>query len=183
MSPKRTTIPAPGFLSPAQARRVFAYNFRVFDRFVHRVQRLPLRAARRCRGIGHESLFDTLVHILNVHEAWISFVLQHPDSELDPLFGDPRRHPRDWPGFHAYDRRVRAVVMAYLRRLTPGELAREVTAWWMPGSYTVSDALLQTTFEQAHHLGEIIGALWQDDISSPEMTWIGVGRAERRARA
>jgi hypothetical protein len=46
----------------------------------------------------------------------------------------------------------------------------------MPGRYTVADALLQATIEEAHHLGEVIGALWQEDLSSPAMTWIDVRR-------
>ena len=50
----------------------------------------------------------------------------------------------------------------------------------MPGRYVVSDGLLQTTFEQAHHLGEIIAALWQDDIEPPPMTWIEVANVRRR---
>ena len=179
---RRSESPGPPRLTPEQARQLFAYNFRVFDRFVRRVQRLPTRAAMRPREIGHQSLFQTLVHVLNVHEAWIAFILQLPDAELDKHFADPARHPTDWRGFHEYHRRVRAAVEAYLARLTPRELSRPVSAWWMPGEYTVSDALLQTTFEEAHHLGEVIGALWQDDIPSPPMTWIEVNRptAQRR---
>lgn len=169
-------------LTPALARRIFAYNFRLFDRFVRRVERLPLRAARRRREIGHQSLFRTLVHILNVHEAWMAFILQLPDSELDKHFSEPGRHPETWREFHAYQRRVRAAIEAYLARLTPRELARPVKAWWMPGEYTVADAILQTTFEEAHHLGEIIGALWQDDIPSPPMTWIEVNRPPAKRR-
>jgi uncharacterized damage-inducible protein DinB len=167
-------------LSPEQARQLFEYNFRVFDRFVRRVRRLPWRAARRAREIGHQSLFQTLVHILNVHEVWIAFILQLPDAELDKHIADPARRPQDWKQFRVYHARVEAAIRAYLARLTPRELARPVRAWWMPGEYTVSDALLQTTFEQAHHLGEIIGALWQDDIPSPPMTWIEVNRKPRR---
>jgi hypothetical protein len=55
-----------------------------------------------------------------------------------------------------------------------------VKAFWMPGDYTVRDAILQSTFEQAHHLGEIIGALWQDDRKPPDMTWIDVRRSPRK---
>jgi uncharacterized damage-inducible protein DinB len=171
-------------LSPAQARALFAYNFRVFDRFVRRVKGRPFRAARRRREIGHQSLFDTLVHILNVQEVWLAFIVKGRDSDaaLEPLFKDATRHPTDWRGFAAYHRRVRAGVEAYLARLTPGEMDRSVHAFWMPGDYTVSDAILQVTFEEAHHLGEVIGALWQDDLPSPEMTWLGVNRALRGGR-
>ena len=54
-------------------------------------------------------------------------------------------------------------------------MSKQVSVFWMPGNYAVSDAIMQTTFEQAHHLGEIIGAMWQQDVEPPRMTWISVG--------
>ena len=168
-------------LSVGAARRLFLYNRTVFDRFVGRVERLPPKAVRRSRGIGHLSLFDTLVHILNVHEAWIAYVLPGKVRQLPARFREPDRHPKDWAGFHAYETRVWSEVERYLDGLTLRELGRTVRAPWMPGRYTVSDALLQTTFEEAHHLGEIIGALWQEDRAPPDMTWIDIGRGPVRA--
>lgn len=173
-------------LTPTDARALVEYNRAVFDRFARRLRRLPLRKVRRRRGIGHESLFETLVHILNVQEVWLVYIVRgrNSDAELDALFRDPTRHPTDWAGFAAYAARVWAGVDATLRQLTPRGLGRPVSVFWMPGRYTVRDAILQTTIEEAHHLGEIIGALWQDDLTPPEMTWLGVRRARpRRAPA
>jgi len=171
-------------LTPPQARRLFAYNERVFGRFTRAVELLPWRQASRRREIGHQSLFGTLVHILNAHEVWTGYILQgrNTDPELDRLFRDAARAPHDWGGFHTYNARVWALIHDYLERLTARELARPVRAFWMPGTYTASDGLLQTTFEQAHHLGEIIGALWQQDTEPPEMTWIRVGARLTRHR-
>jgi uncharacterized damage-inducible protein DinB len=170
-------------LSVPAARALFAYNRSVFDRFVARVERLPAKASRRSRGIGHLSLFDTLVHILNVHEAWIAYILPGKVRELPARFREPDRHPKDWVGFHTYEERVWQALDAYLGALTEKELRRTVRAPWMPGRYTVSDALFQTTFEEAHHLGEIIGALWQEDRAPPDMTWIDIGRGPVRRPA
>jgi uncharacterized damage-inducible protein DinB len=169
-------------LTPAQARRLFAYNRRVFDRFVRAVRRLPWRHASRSREIGHQSLFATLVHILNAHEVWIGYILpgRNSDEELEALFQDPVRKPKDWKGFVAYERRVWKLVDGSLASVTPRKLGQPVRAFWMPGRYVASDGLLQTTFEQAHHLGEIIGSLWQDDVEPPEMTWIRVGPGPSR---
>ncbi len=171
-----------GLLSPPEARALYAYNARVFDRYVRRVRRLPWRTARRRRGIGHESLFDTLVHVLNVHEVWLDYILRGraSDAELERLFADRSRHPKDWSGFRTYARRVWGAVERYLARVTPRDLAQPVHVFWMPGRYVASDGILQATFEQAHHLGEIIGALWQDETEPPEMTWIGVTRSGGR---
>jgi len=181
----RPPISAPSeLLTPAQARRLFAYNCEVFDRFVRRVRSLSWRDARRRREIGHQTLFDTLVHILNAQEVWIGYILQgrNTDPELEQLFDDPTRHPKDWKEFRVYASRVRATIDGYLAHVTPRSLRAPVRAFWMPGAYAASDGLWQATFEQAHHLGEIIGALWQDDVAPPEMTWIGVGRSLRTRR-
>ncbi|HYA55098.1 MAG TPA: hypothetical protein VEG42_05805, partial [Thermoplasmata archaeon] len=90
-------------LSPRDARALFEYDRAVFDRFVRRVRRLPGRQATRRRGIGHESLFETLVHILNVHEVWHVYIVRgrNSDRELGALFDDPTRHPKDWKEFDA----------------------------------------------------------------------------------
>ncbi|MGA8275377.1 MAG: DinB family protein [Thermoplasmata archaeon] len=170
-------------LSVGAARVLFLYNRSVYDRFVARVERLPPKASRRSRGIAHLSLFDTLVHILNVHEAWIVYILPGKVRELPARFREPDRHPKDWAGFHAYETRVWGEVDRYLLGLTEKDLRRTVRAPWMPGRYTVSDALFQTTFEEAHHLGEIIGALWQEDRAPPDMTWIDIGRGPVRKAA
>jgi uncharacterized damage-inducible protein DinB len=169
-------------LTPSDARALFDYNRAVFDRFARRVRRLPGKQATRRRGIGHESLFDTLVHILNVQEVWMAYIVRgrNSDKELGALFDDVRRHPKDWKGFHTYSRRVWSEVDETVRTLTPRALGRPVHVFWMPGRYTVRDALLQTTIEEAHHLGEIIGALWQDDRTPPDMTWLDVRRTPAR---
>jgi uncharacterized damage-inducible protein DinB len=159
-------------------RSLAAYDRAVFERYARRIRRLPWKVASRKRGIGHESLFDTLVHILNVREVWLVYIVRgrNSDAVLEPLFDDPRRHPSDWAGFDAYARRVWTEVDATVAGLTPAKSARRVSAFWMAGRYTVRDAFLQASFEQAHHLGEIIGAMWQDDLEPPEMTWIDTRR-------
>jgi uncharacterized damage-inducible protein DinB len=170
-------------LSPAEARAIVEYNRAVFDRFVRRVRRLPGTAATRRRGIGHESLFETLVHILHVQEVWLVYIVRgrNSDRQLGALFRDPRRRPTTWSAFDAYAAGVWAEIEATARGLTARALGRRVKAFWMPGEYTVRDAFFQATIEEAHHLGEIIGALWQDDRKPPDMTWIDVRRGLRRA--
>ncbi len=122
------------------------------------------------------------MHILNVHEVWIGYVLQgrSSDQELEKLFGDSTRKPGNWREFNAYNRRVWALIEAYMGRLTAGMMSRPVHAFWMPGEYNVADGLMQTTFEEAHHLGEIIGAFWQQNTEPPHMTWIEIGRTISR---
>lgn len=171
--------------SPEDARALYAYNQAVFGRFVRRLRRLPWRQVSRKRGIGHESLFQTLVHILNVQEVWLAYIVRGrtSDAELQALFDDRRRKPSNWKEFDTYAKRVWDEVDATLRHATSRNLGRRVKVFWMPGRYTVRDAILQTTLEEAHHLGEVIAALWQDDTAPPDMTWLDLQRAaERKAR-
>ena len=163
--------------SGSQAAELERYDRAVFDRFARRIRRLPWKEVVRERGTGHGTLFATLVHILNVREVWLVYIVPGRARELSRLFAEPGRHPKDWRGFQSYAEKVWEGSAETTRRLRPRDLGRVVRAPWMPGSYTVADAYLQASYEQAHHLGEIIGALWQDDLSSPAMTWIDVTRA------
>ena len=168
--------------SAAQAAELEAYDREVFDRFVRRVRRLPWKEAVREREIGHRTLFATLAHILNVREVWLGYIVRGRNRELARLFSEPGRHPGDWKGFRTYADRVWSESAATTHRLRARDLGRSVRAPWMPGKYTVADAYLQASYEEAHHLGEIIGALWQDDLASPPMTWIEVTRRPPRRR-
>lgn len=170
----------PWIRTAAQAAGLEAYDREVFDRFVRRIRRLPWEEAVREREIGHHSLFATLVHILNVREVWLVYFVPGRNRELPKLFSDPGRRPTDWRGFRAYSDRVWSGSATTTGRLRTRDLPRVVRAPWMPGRYTVADAYLQASYEEAHHLGEIIGALWQDDRASPPMTWIEVTRRPPR---
>jgi uncharacterized damage-inducible protein DinB len=162
------------------ARRLAAYNASAFQRYARAAQRLHWREASADKGTGHRSIFGTLVHILNVHEVWMIYIVQGRTRELDELFRQSDRRPTTWAGFEAYSKRVWKGVDRYFTTLNSRMLNRRVKAPWMPGSYTAGDAVLQTTFEQAHHLGEIIGIYWQRDKEPPQMMWIPLTRARKR---
>ncbi len=169
--------------SAAEARELLDYNRAVFDRFARRVARLPRRAAFAEREIGHHTLFATLVHILHVHEAWLVYIVPGRTRELTRRFSERDRHPTDWKGLRAYSARVWSSAAETVDHLSGRDFARTVRAPWMPGTYTVGDAFLQTTLEEAHHLGEVIAALWQADVASTRMTWIEVTRGPGRGAA
>jgi uncharacterized damage-inducible protein DinB len=168
---------APSIRPLDEARDLVKYNRSVFDQFVRRVARRSWREATRNREIGHRTLFQTLVHILNVQEVWLVYIVRGRARELPALFALEERHPTTWKGFRAYSAAVWRGIDQTLANLSDRDFGRRVKAPWMPGRYTVRDAFFQTTFEEAHHLGEVIGALWQDDVASTRMTWIEVCRA------
>jgi uncharacterized damage-inducible protein DinB len=66
-----------------------------------------------------------------------------------------------------------------LAKLTDADLERLIQPEWKERPHPIRDALYQVTFEQAHHVGELIALLWQMDVEPPEMTWIDVRLAMR----
>jgi uncharacterized damage-inducible protein DinB len=152
-------------------RRLIAYNHSVFGRFERSLARRPWKEITADRGIGHLSSKNTLVHILNVEEAWLVAVAQ----DRWKIFETPGRRPDEvgsWKELRAYRDRVWSEVKVFCEGLTERKLAARVKAPWMPGTYTLEDAFFQVTIEQAHHLGEVIAVYWQRDRSPPDMTWI-----------
>ena len=147
------------------------YDRAVYLRFERAVQRWGWKAATQNRGIGHGSIKDTLVHILNVREAWLVAVAQGDWA----IFDDPARKAAmvtSWSHLRRYREGVWEGEDRLRRDLDDLRLRRTVKAPWMPGRYRLGDAFLQASLEQAHHLGEIIGVFWQCDRKPPEMTWI-----------
>jgi uncharacterized damage-inducible protein DinB len=164
----------------ADVRRLYAYNWSVYDAYLDRMERLPWKLATQDLGSGHRSFKDTMVHILNVHDVWLNYVVPGRMRELERAKGRQPNEIRSWTEVRAYRDRVRAGIDPFLRRLRAADLRRPVKAPWMPGRYTLEDVFLQTTLEQAHHLGEVIALLWQREIEPPDMTWIDIRRGAAR---
>jgi len=169
-----------------EARELTEYNRTLFERYARRLRRLPWKEADGNVELGHLTPFRTLVHILNVQEVWLVYIVRGRTNELSDLFEQENRHPVDWQGFRAYSTRVWSGIDETHRTLNERDFVRRVRAPWMPGRYTVRDAFFQATIEQAHHIGEIIGAMWQRDRAMPAMTWMEIlrqGPPRHRSRA
>jgi uncharacterized damage-inducible protein DinB len=166
----------------ADVRRMFEYNRVVLGRYRRALKRLPWRTVTRNRETGHHSMRNTYLHILRVHNIWLNYVVQ---DRLDafPAKGLEYSDFPSWREILSFDRKVWSGISRFLASLSESDLRRKVRAPWMPGEYTLEDAFYQTTFEQAHHLGELIAMFWQLDKKPPEMTWIDTTRAmARRSR-
>jgi len=74
----------------------------------------------------------------------------------------------------AYMEKIIAKEKRFLAKLTEKDLDRGVQPEWKTRPHPLRDALMQVTFEQAHHTGELIALFWQIDVEPPEMTWIDV---------
>lgn len=168
-------------LDPEAARSLLDYDRRVWVRYARSVRNRGWREAVREREIGHHSLKNTLVHILNVREAWLVAV----DQGRWEVFDQEGRQPdaiSSWAALEQYRTRIDAAISPWIAQLTPARLRERVRAPWMPGKYTVADSFHQLHLEQAHHLGEIIAVYWQNDWKPPEMTWIQL-TSQRSSRA
>lgn len=151
--------------------RLVEYDRRAFESYEKGIRRLGWDEATKNRGIAHLSFKDTLVHILNVHEAWLVAAAQDRwDVGKDP--SRKRENVKSWADLRRYRERVWANVDKLMAELSEERLSSRVRVPWMSGRYTLEDAFFQASFEQAHHLGEIIGAYWQMDKEPPQMMWI-----------
>jgi uncharacterized damage-inducible protein DinB len=160
-------------------RKLIAYDRTVFQRYENAVHKLGWKRATEEHATGHLSLKNTLVHILNVREAWFLIIPERRWKVFDETGRQPNEI-RSWAEYRRYSGRVWSGVTALTDGLTESTLARPVKAPWMPGKYTFEDAVYQTSYEQAHHLGEIIAVFWQADRAPPKMTWIENRPAGRR---
>jgi uncharacterized damage-inducible protein DinB len=151
--------------------KLVAYDRRAFESFERGIKRLGWAEAVKEREMGHHSFKNTLVHILNVHEVWF---VAAPRKNWD-IFKDPTRRPdnaKSWGDLRRYRERVWSGIDDLMSGLTEEKLGRRVTVPWFKGRYTLEDGIFQSSFEQAHHLGEIIGAYWQMDRAPPQMMWV-----------
>lgn len=153
-------------------RRLSRYNRAAFASFERSATRLGWRQATRDRGLGHASIKDTLVHILNVHEAWLVASAQDRWEEVRANPGRRAGAVRSFADLRRYRAATWRAIDPLLAALTDRQLDRRVRVPWIPGRYTLQDAFFQSSFEQAHHLGELIGAYWQANRTPPQMMWI-----------
>ena len=152
-------------------RRIFDYNERVLRSFFETLSNLPWETVSKNVESGHHSMKNTFVHILSVYNGWINYNAQGRSNEIP-------RAEHDYNNYHSMEQvkefmlKVLAGVNVFLKDLDDKALSKKITAPWMEGDHELRDVLMQVTFEQAHHLGEIIALMWQTDIEPPEMTWI-----------
>ncbi|MDG6913191.1 MAG: DinB family protein [Nitrososphaerota archaeon] len=152
-------------------RRLWEFDQRTFTAFERSIERWGWKPATENHEIGHLTMKDTLVHVLNATEAWLVAAAQ----DRWEVFDAPKRRPKDILSFRElrdYRDRVWGSITPMTRGLTDKALERRVKVPWMPGRYTLEDGYFQATFEQAHHLGEIIGVYWQHDRTPPQMMWV-----------
>jgi uncharacterized damage-inducible protein DinB len=147
-------------------RRIFSYNEKVLRAFFDTLSNVPRETVAKNSESAHYSMKNTFVHILSVYNGWINCNALGKSSEIPWA-------EHDYDNYQSIEQvkefmvKVLTGVDAFMERLDDNALSKR-----MEGEHELRDVLMQVTFEQAHHLGEIIALLWQSDIEPPEMTWI-----------
>lgn len=161
-------------VSIADFRSIYEYNWRVLRDYCDGLAKLPQDVVTKNREATYHSMKNIFFHILGVHDGWLNVTAQG---------GSADRAVYDLENFDAIEtiRELRGYMdkviekeRAFLAKLTDKDLDRPVQPEWKTHPHPLRDALMQVTFEQAHHLGELIALFWQIDIEPPEMTWIDV---------
>jgi len=152
--------------------RIFKYNRQVLHSFLETLDKLPSEIVSKNIEASHNSMKDIFTHILMVYDGWLNHARKGetsgvPESEFDEAFQSMDTMKR-------YMEHVETGVDALLQDLNDSMLASRIKVDWFEKEQSLADVLMQITIEQAHHLGEIIALLWQNNIKPPEMTWIGV---------
>ncbi len=152
-------------------RRIFNYNEKVLRAFFDTLSKLPWETVTKNVESAHYSMKNTFVHILSVYNGWINYNAVGRSNEIS-------WEEHDYNNYHSMEQvrdfmlKVLEGVNVFLKGLDDNALSKKVTAPWLEGEHELGDVLMQVTFEQAHHLGEIIALLWQANTEPPEMTWI-----------
>ena len=157
--------------SPDYYRRLFAYNKKVLNAYLNALAKVPWKTISKNMEASHYSMMGIFVHILGVYNGWLNYNVYGRSSKIpvETLDTDNYLSVRDIRKFMS---NVWKGVDKLLEGLDERLLSKKVKAPWLPGYHYVADVLMQVSFEQAHHIGEIIALMWQLDIEPPEMTWI-----------
>ncbi|TLZ70019.1 MAG: DinB family protein [Methanobacteriota archaeon] len=160
----------------ADFRDIYEYNWRVLRDYCDALSALPEEAVLKNREATYQSMKNIFHHIVKVHDGWLNVSAQDDSPDPKVYDGDFDALPT-MASVRAYMEKVIAKEQSFLASLQDGDLDRPVQAWWKKRPHPLRDALMQVTFEQAHHLGELIALFWQQDVEPPEMTWIDVRTA------
>ncbi|MHB1907627.1 MAG: DinB family protein [Nitrososphaerales archaeon] len=165
--PKNTYVPSVEYY-----RRLFRYNKKILDEYFRALSKLPWKTVSKNMESGHYSMKETFVHILTAYNGWLNYNLYGRSKDI------PHTTEHNPDNYHSmkqigrFKDKVWTGVEKMLSNLDDKMLQKRLKAPWLPGSYKLGDVMLQASFEEAHHIGEIIAMLWQLDIEPPEMTWM-----------
>jgi len=155
-----------------EAVKLLEYSQYLRHRYLETLGKLPWDEVVKDRGASFNSLRNIYLHSVSVLDFNANYVIQG-DANY------PRINYDDYDSIEKINRyleQVESKANAYLSNATLVELSRKVDRKRsIDGStftVTVEDILIDSFQEETHHRGELLGLLWQMDVSPPHVGWI-----------
>ena len=159
--------------------KLLEYSQFLRHKYLETLSKLSWEDLVKDRGASFPSLRDIYLHIVFVVDAYINYILQG-----NPNYPSLNYNEYDSIGkITKYLEQVESKANAYLSKVTPEELARNIERKQKDGStflVPVEDMLLDFFQEETHHRGELIALLWQMDVTPPHMGFIQYLRSQTR---
>ena len=159
--------------------KLLEYSQFLRHKYLETLSKLPWEEVVKDRGASFPSLRDIYLHIVFVVDAYINYTLQgnrnYPNinyNEYDSI-----------EKITKYLEQVESKANAYLSKVTPEELARNIEIKQKDGStllVSVEDMLLDFFQEETHHRGELLALLWQMDIEPPHTGFLKYKLSQKR---
>jgi uncharacterized damage-inducible protein DinB len=159
--------------------QLLEYSQFLRHKYLETLRKLPWEDVVKDRGASFPSLRDIYLHMVFVVDAYINYGLQgnknYPNVKYDEYDNIEK--------ITKYLEQVESKANAYLGKMTPEELARNVESKRKDGStllIPVEDMLLDLFQEETHHRGELIALLWQMDVAPPHIGFIQYLQLQKR---
>ncbi len=159
--------------------KLLEYSQFLRHKYLEILSKLPWEEVVKDRGASFPSLRDIYLHMVFVVDAYINYILQ----------GNPNYPSLNYNEYDSiekitkYLKQVESKANAYLSKVTPEELARNVEGKKKDGStflIAVEDMLLDLFQEETHHRGELIALFWQIDVAPPHKSFIKFVLSQKR---
>ena len=153
-------------------RRFYRYNARVRQNYLARLLAVSPAERLRDRGASFPSIQEIFVHVLDGLRWWFQYVPEDGAEEAELL---PARDLGP-DALAAAVAETDRIVFAYLDRLRPGDLEREMVCHFPSETgptetrFVIGDVLWHMVEEELQHRGELNALLWQIDVEPPNAT-------------
>lgn len=154
------------------AFRLMEYVTFLKHRYFDVLSKLSWDELVRNRDASFNSMRDVFLHIVNVEDSYINYILAKKGGKYTPY---------DFSKFNSLDaiRRQMDEVEAKTKRCLSSITAEELAAqyeWTRFDGTTMrgrgEDIITHLALEQTHHLGELICLLWQINVEPPHIGWL-----------
>ncbi len=156
----------------SDAFRMMDYVTFLKHRYFDVLSKLSWKELTQNRGASFNSIRDVFLHIVNVEDSYINYILAKKGGKYTPY---------DFSKFNNIEAikkqmdEVEAKTKRCLSSITEKELTAEYE-WTRFDGTTMrgkgEDIIIHLALEQTHHLGEMICLLWQIDVEPPHIGWL-----------